>query len=292
MEAVLSSSALELISNAKATGRQMDADEAIKSVFTTSMSEFVEKCEKFQSKAEAKRPAAKLERLEAKQAPKAIAASKLFKDCPECPEMVVVPAGSFEMGREKSGASDERPVHRVTIQNFALGKTQVTRAQWKAIMGSSPEGFAKCGGDGCPVTISWNDTKEFIRQLNTKTGKIYRLPSEAEWEYACRAGEGADSYCGIDSAVIISNSSKAYTTAGRGETNAWSLYDMSGSVYEWVEDCWNANYNGAPTDGSAWISGNCAERRMRGGPFAPAARRNASVTTNKSAGLRLARMLP
>src|SRR5208283_145707 len=110
-----------------------------------------------------------------------------FRDCPDCPEMVVIPAGSFDMGSSKG---NEQPVHRVTITKaFLMGKTEVTQGQWRAIMNNNPSSFNNCG-DNCPVEIvSWDEVQEFIEKLNAKTGKQYRLPSEAEWEYACRAGE-------------------------------------------------------------------------------------------------------
>ncbi len=120
----------------------------------------------------------------------------IIKDCPDCPDMVVIPAGSFNMGSDKGG--DETPAHHVTISKaFAIGKTEVTQGQWKAVMGSNPSNFANCGDD-CPVEkVSWDDAKQFIQKLNSKTGKQYRLPSEAEWEYACRAGSQTE-YCGGD----------------------------------------------------------------------------------------------
>ena len=203
-----------------------------------------------------------------------------FKDCPECPEMVVVPAGSFDMGGE---ASDELPIHRVTLKSFAIGKTEITQAQWKAVMGDyyylpTPAGSEKriigcsdSNNENCPVNmISWADTKIFISKLNSITGKSYRLPSESEWEYSCRAG-GRHKFCGGDEVDSIGwhgpftmlRGSKA--VAGKNP-NAWGLYDMSGNVYEWTEDCWNSNYNGAPADGSAWTSsGDCSARVLRGG---------------------------
>jgi formylglycine-generating enzyme required for sulfatase activity len=113
------------------------------------------------------------------------------QDCNDCPEMIVIPAGSFEMG-------EAGHTHHVTIAKpFAIGKYEVTQAQWQAVMGKNPSYFRQCGGN-CPVEqVSWDDIKQFIRKLNQKTGKKYRLPSESEWEYACRAG-GRNEYCGSD----------------------------------------------------------------------------------------------
>ncbi len=124
------------------------------------------------------------------------AAGKIFKDCADCPEMVVIPAGSFDMGSNNDPS--EKPVHRVTIgRAFAMGKTEVTQGQWKALMGNNPSKYSDCG-DNCPVEqVSWDDARAFIEKLNAKTGKQYRLPTEAEWEYACRAG-GQHEYCGGD----------------------------------------------------------------------------------------------
>ena len=194
-----------------------------------------------------------------------VAAGRVFKDCPECPEMVVIPAGSFEMG---GTSSDSQPVHRVTLRSFSMGKTEVTQGQWRAIMGSNPSTFSGCG-DNCPVEqVSWEDAKQFVSRLTTKTGKTYRLPSEAEWEYACRA-RGRHEHCGSDRADEVAwysgNSGKATHPVAGKQANAWGLHDMTGNVFEWIEDCWNWNYSKAPADGSAWISGDCSRRVARGG---------------------------
>lgn len=198
-----------------------------------------------------------------------------FKDCDDCPEMVVIPAGTFDMG--PIGAS-----HKVILKSYAIGKTEVTQAQWQVLMGSNPSGFGNCGSN-CPAdNVSWDDAKEFLIKLSAKTGKSYRLPSEAEWEYACRSSP-ADKYCGGDEAnevawfgagvkplyfgTIYGNSGPSTNPVGLKKPNSFGLHDMSGNVWEWVEDCWNANYNGGPVDGSAWITGNCKTRVVRGGAF-------------------------
>lgn len=234
----------------------------------------------------------------------AMAPGKIFKDCDDCPEMVVIPAGSFDMGSDKDPT--EQPVHHVTISRpFAMGKTEVTQGLWKTIMGDNPSKHSTCG-DNCPVEqVSWNDVQEFIKKFNEKTGKQYRLPTEAEWEYACRAGARQE-YCGGDNPDSISwygglatppgNSGKAANPVATKAPNAWGLYDMSGNVWEWVEDSYHENYNGAPTDGSAW-EGDGALRIPRGGSWSylqHAAKRGGSEPMFKfsTIGFRLARTLP
>ena len=189
-------------------------------------------------------------------------AESIFRDCPDCPELAVIPAGSYDMGETGS-------THRVTLKGFALGKTEVTQGQWKAIMGNNPSNFTSCG-DNCPVEqVSWNDAHAFIEKLNAKTGKQYRLPSEAEWEYACHAG-GRQAYCGSDNLDSVawhdSNSGNSTHPVAEKQSNAFGLHDMSGNVWEWVEDGYHADYKGAPDDGSAWL-GNDANRVLRGGSW-------------------------
>ncbi len=233
-------------------------------------------------------------------------AGTVFKDCADCPEMVVIPPGSFDMGSD-NGDDNEKPVHRVTINYaFALGKTEVTQAQWKAIMGSNPSKFPACG-DNCPVEqVSWDDTQEFIEKLNAKTGKQYRLPSEAEWEYACHAS-GKHTYCGSDDpdsvgwyggmAKPAGNSGRTTNPVATRQANAWGLYDMSGNVWEWVADSYHKSYVGAPTDGSAWLDEDSMTRVPRGGSWSylqRAAKRGGSESDYRfgSIGFRLARTLP
>lgn len=199
-------------------------------------------------------------------------AGKTFKDCPGCPEMVELPAGSFAMG-SNNGEPDEKPLHNVTIaQPFAIGKTEVTQKQWQAVMGNNPSYFTDCD-DTCPVEqVSWNDVQAFIKKLNARTGRQYRLPSEAEWEYACRAGNQQE-YCGSDTADSVSWNSvnsgrflfnRPHPVASK-QANAFGLYDMSGNVWEWVEDNYHDNFNGAPEDGSAWMNGSM--HVLRGGSW-------------------------
>lgn len=219
--------------------------------------------------------------------------------------MVRIPAGSFLMGSNDDDGG--KLPHWVSVGAFELGETEVTQRQWKAVMGwlisgNNPSAFTNC--DDCPVErVNWNDVQKFIQKLNQKTGKRYRLPSEAEWEYACRAG-GQHEYCGSDGvesvAWYIENKELKTHPVGQKQANAWGLYDMSGNVAEWVQDCWNESYNGAPSDGSAWESGYCGRRVLRGGSWfsnpgdVRATNRYREDETDRDAanGFRLARMLP
>lgn len=203
-----------------------------------------------------------------------VQAGRVFQDCPDCPEMVEIPGGSFTMGSTEDETwrfDDEAPPHAVSLQRFAIGKTELTQGQWKAVMGSNPSYFKNCGAD-CPVeNVSWSDAQEFLKRLSAKTGQKYRLPTESEWEYACRAGT-RDPYCGgtdVDKVAWQSATSggKVHPVAGK-RPNRFGLYDMSGNVLEWVEDAWHSGYVGAPTDGSAWsVGGEQALRVMRGGSW-------------------------
>jgi formylglycine-generating enzyme required for sulfatase activity len=198
------------------------------------------------------------------------------------PEMVVIPAGSFEMGCV-SGidcSDDEKPVHRVSLKSFKMGKYEVTQSQWEVVMGENPSYFSDC--DNCPVEmVNWDDIQQYLKRLNEKTGKSYRLPSEAEWEYAARAGStGPYSFRGnISTDKANYNNKYTFDGSSQGEyrektlpvgtfsANAWGLYDVHGNVREWVQDCVNDSYRGAPQDGSAWTRGNCHKRVVRGGSW-------------------------
>jgi len=186
------------------------------------------------------------------------------------PELVLLPSGSFRMGSTES--SDEQPVHNVNIASFAMGKYPVTQAQWRKVMGHNPSHFK--GDDLRPVEgVSWDDAQAFIRKLNRLTGESYRLPSEAEWEYACRAGSTGKWCCDNNEGQIREyawceeNSDSQTQPVGRKKANAFGLFDMHGNVLEWCEDRAHATYKSALDDGRAWVSGD-AGRVMRGGCFA------------------------
>ena len=195
-------------------------------------------------------------------------------------EMVSIPSGMFRMGDlSGEGYDDEKPVHTVTVPAFKLGKYEVTFAQWDICVADggcndySP--YEDLRGNRPVNWVSWDNVQSFIDWLNRKTGGNYRLPTEAEWEYAARAGSvtkyswGNDigsnrANCGGDSC----GDSWEYTApAGSFPANPWGLHDMHGNVWEWTEDCWNYDYEGAPTDGSARTSGDCSVRVMRGGSW-------------------------
>lgn len=158
------------------------------------------------------------------------------------------------------GENDD--LRRVTLKSFALGRTEVTQAQWQAVMGGNPSKFIGECGNNCPVEyVNWEDAQEFVRRLNAKTGKVYRLPSEAEWEYACRAG-GRDEYCGGNNLDAVgwyrgNSSGKTQAVAGK-QANAWGLYDMNGNVWELTQDCWSERHSGAPNDGTVRAGGDCS----------------------------------
>ena len=177
--------------------------------------------------------------------------------------------------QETDCSSDEMPVHRVTLISFYIGKTEITQRQWLAVTGKNLSYFYDCGLD-CPMeTVDWNHiVNEFIPALNRKTGRIHRLPTEAEWEYAARGGATASSmtkYAGSNSLDVVgwyddSSGDKTHLVAQK-KPNGFGLYDMSGNVWEWCEDWHHYSYNGAPTDGSAWLSPTGSDRVCRGGSW-------------------------
>ena len=269
----------------------------------------------------------------------------VFKDCDECPEMVLIPAGQFVMGASPGEEEREnlhkdfrdrsQPLHRVEVRRFAAGKFSVTRAQYEVFVSATGR-----KSDGCylwtgskweidlaknwrnpgyaqderhPVAcISWDDASAYVQWLSQKTGKSFRLLSEAEWEYAARAGTTTYRYWGDDGNLSCSyangadqtakaqvpgasnwrvatcNDGYAYTSpVGSFQPNSFGLYDMLGNVWQWTQDCWNPNYSGSPTDGSAWLGGDCSQRVLRGGswisglPYLSTAFRNLDPTASR-----------
>ena len=196
-------------------------------------------------------------------------------------DMLLIESGEFDMGGADEEAYDEeKPVHRVTVPSFYLGKYPVTQSVWTAVMESSPSSFK---GDQRPVErVSWEDAREFISKLNDMTGKSYRLPSEAEWEYAARGGvllEGEGYlYAGSDNLKQVGwyneNSDGETHDVGLKYPNELGLYDLSGNVWEWCQDQWHDNYEGAPDDGAAWEDRDTGTYRvLRGGSFTYNSRR-------------------
>jgi formylglycine-generating enzyme required for sulfatase activity len=243
---------------------------------------------------------------------------QVFRDCADvCPEMVVVPSGSFMMGSPAGvGEDNERPQRTVTFARpFAVGRFEVTFAEWDACVAE----------DGCPrvdsptegpghdegwgrgrrpaINVSWQDANLYVFWLSSKTGQRYRLLSEAEWEYSARAG--TRSAYGWERNTITEEEAnfnlQALSTVPVGgyPANGFGLHDMHGNVWEWVRDCWNDTYSGAPVDGSAWTQGNCSVRVTRGGSwvasawFLRSANRLRFETGNRyiSGGFRVARTL-
>jgi formylglycine-generating enzyme required for sulfatase activity len=194
-------------------------------------------------------------------------------------EFVLIPPGRFMMG-STNGNADEKPFHQVKIsQAFYAGKYEVTQAQWQALMGTTIRqqrdkvaiSYIIVGeGDDYPMYfVSWEEAMSFMRRLNeSNDGYLYRLPTEAEWEYACRAGTKGDYYADDVSEIgwSVENSGNQTHAVGGKQPNAFGLYDMSGNVSEWCGDVYHDNYHGAPTNGSAWVTGGESQKRvLRGG---------------------------
>ena len=207
-----------------------------------------------------------------------------FRDCAGCPEMVVVPAGSYRMGSpadETGRDPNEGPVHEVTVSDpFAVGRFEVTFAEWDACHADGgcsrrPDDQGWGRGDQPVVDVSWRDAGEYVRWLSARTGRWYRLLSESEWEYVARAGSATRYWWGDEVGRNRANcdgcgsrwDARQTAPVGSFSPNAFGLHDVHGNVWEWVQDCWNDSYDGAPDDGSAWESGLCGSRVVRGGSW-------------------------
>ncbi len=202
-----------------------------------------------------------------------------IRDCPTCPELALVPAGTLTMG-STDGFAFETPVHEVTISKaFFIGRREVTFDEWDACVSEGgcqyqPGDRGQGRGLRPASDLDWNDAKSFAAWLSRKTGKTYRLPTEAEWEYAARAGTKTAFYWGNaiekDRANCVGCNSQALNqtvATGTFPPNPLGLLDMAGNAAEWVEDCWDNNYKAAPKDGSAFTKADCRERVLRGGSF-------------------------
>ncbi len=185
-------------------------------------------------------------------------------------DMVYIPGGTFMMGSpEGEGRDSEKPQHEVTVPPFYMGKYPITQVQYQQVMGKNPSNFQ--GYDQRPVeTVSWSDAVEFCQRLSQQTGTEYRLPTEAEWEYACRAGTTTPYYFGATITKQLANYSGNVgktNSVGQFPPNAFGLYDMHGNVWEWCQDDWHKNYEGAPTDGKSRVSDKNSTKVMRGGSW-------------------------
>jgi len=256
-------------------------------------------------------------------AERALSPKDAFKECNDCPEMVVVPAGSFTMGSPETQpvrSKDEGPQHLVTFDRaFSVGKFAVTFDEWDACEADGgcnayrPDDRGWGRGRRPVINVSWDDANAYVVWLSRKTGKTYRLLSEAEREYVTRAGSITPFWWGatISPQQANYNGNYAYGDSPTGEnrartlpvdsfqSNPWGLYQVHGNVNEWTQDCWHDDYVGAPSDGSAWTAGDCEFRVSRGGSWYSfpallrAARRNRDFTDLRSfiVGFRVARTL-
>ena len=254
--------------------------------------------------------------LEVRPLPTNLAPGMWFRSCDLCPEMTVVPEGTLLMGAsmdEPGRNSAEGPQHTVRVARpFAIGRYEVTFAQWDDCVtaggcGHKPEDRGWGRGNRPVIYVSWEDVQEYVAWLGDLTGLTYRLPSEAEWEYAARAGNSTAFWwgdaIGVDRAVCAGCSTGAEDITlpvGSLGANPFGLYDVHGNVWEWTADCWNGTYAGAPGDSVAWTTGECEKRVLRGGSWGiepiklRSAHRRGDETTLRSGkrGLRVALTLP
>jgi formylglycine-generating enzyme required for sulfatase activity len=224
-------------------------------------------------------------------APEPRVALSTFKECDDCPEMVVIPGGEFMMGSpsyEEGRSDDEGPQHRVTIrQPFAVGKYEIMFREWDACVadggcnGYRPDDRGWGRGNRPVIRVTWTDAQAYLRWLSGKSGAEYRLLSEAEWEYVARAGTTTPFHYGSTISTDQANYDGSYTYGSGGKgvsrkktvpvgsfpSNAFGLHDVHGNVREWVEDCWNGSYARTPIAGAVWTSGDCNVRVLRGGSW-------------------------
>jgi len=199
---------------------------------------------------------------------------RVFRDCPQCPELAELPGGTFMMGSNEDPS--EKPVHRITIEPFAIGRFPVTIDEWRQCVADKACSYEPSGDDRTPArNLSWNDVQQYIAWLSEVTQRTYRLPTEAEWEYAARGGTKTRYWWGNQTLVKTANckgcgephDAHSPLPVGSFAPNPFGLYDMGGGVDQWVSDCWHKDYNGAPRDGSSWERPNCRERVVRGGSW-------------------------
>jgi formylglycine-generating enzyme required for sulfatase activity len=212
-----------------------------------------------------------------------------FKDCPQCPEMASLPAGSFQMGAapgETAQSTSESPQQQVTLgKGFALGTREVTYAQWDACVAdggcaTAPPNHGWGRGQRPVVSVSHDDALAYVTWLSKQAGQPYRLPSEAEWEYAARAGSQTAFATGAGISTAQSNYNGQFPYRGAKEifrartvetasfpANAFGLFDMHGNAWEWTDDCWNVSHAGAPADGTPVSGGDCSKRVLKGGAW-------------------------
>ncbi|HXW49151.1 MAG TPA: formylglycine-generating enzyme family protein [Xanthobacteraceae bacterium] len=224
-------------------------------------------------------------------AERALKAADSFKECDACPEMVVVPAGAFAMGspaKEDGRNPNEGPQHRVAFARpFAVGRFAVTFDEWDACVADGgcnnylPDDDGWGRGRRPAINVSWDDAKAYVAWLSRKSGRAYRLLSEAEREYVARAGTTTPFWWGASISTNEANYDGTYTYGNgpKGEyrrrtvevdafaPNPWGLYQVHGNVWEWTEDCWIDSYQGAPANGAAWIRDPCGFRVVRGGSW-------------------------
>ncbi len=239
-----------------------------------------------------------------------------FRECAkDCPEMIVLPAGTFTMGsptNEVGRYDDESPQHKVTIARpFAVSKFVVTFADWDTCVavGGCPHASDSSFGRGTRpvINVTWDEAEHYAQWFSKMTGKPYRLLTEAEWEYAARAGTTTAYFWGDEIGVANANcngcgskwDNRETAPVGSFKPNAFGLYDMHGNVWEWVQDCYRIDYKEAPRDGTAWTTGDCSRRVRRGGAWGyiprilRSADRGGDSPVNRSAfvGFRLGRTL-